>query len=260
MPALSRAVCLGLQAAALVALVGPSLAPSPALASPIPLPMPMVAHIADYAARPPIRANATAMSVERRAKDVVVVAHTTSKSHIGARDGDVDTNFLNNINILNLWSGKMNQQADIIHGLASQASTEGANSDYHQRVVTAVTAYHDTLSNYQTILVQLGSDKGLANYDRDDALETLLKDMVNLTKYTLKDIDTIIYQIPVLGPILGPIVYEIKCILDEVLDALENLTDAILNAIKPLILALIGQATASACNMGIDLGVLCLVI
>ncbi|KAI0669905.1 hypothetical protein C8Q78DRAFT_1079814 [Trametes maxima] len=260
MPALSRAVCLGLQAAALVALVGPLLAPSPALASPIPLPMPMVAHIADYAARPPIHANTTAMSVGRRTEDVVVVAHTTSKSRVETRDGDVDTNLLNNINILTEAGGKMNQQAQIIHGLASQAPTEGENSDYHQRVVSAVTAYHDTLSNYQNILVQLGSDKGLANYDRDDALETLLKDMVNLTKYTLRDIDAMVYQIPVLGPALGPIVYEIKCILDEVLDAVENLTDAILNALKPLILELIGQATASACNSGLQLGSLCLVI
>jgi hypothetical protein len=57
---------------------------------------------------------------------------------------------------------------------------------------------------FQTALAQIGSDKGLANYDDKNSLETLLKDTVDLNKNVLSAVDVAVYNLPVLGPILGP--------------------------------------------------------
>ena len=72
-----------------------------------------------------------------------------------------------------------------------------------------MTGFHTNLLGFQTVLAQLGADKGLANYDRTDALETLLKRIVNANKDALSATDVLICNIPLLGPILGPS----KCIL-----------------------------------------------
>ncbi|KAI0361632.1 hypothetical protein OH77DRAFT_1417900 [Trametes cingulata] len=266
MPAVSRAVFVGLQAAALVSLVGPSFSPSPALATPIPLPMPLMPHLADYAARPPSRNNTSASTPQTgevslvRRKDVAVVSDTTStKPSVAVRD-DMDTSVGNYINILGNMYSQMNDHSRVINEYASRSGNGGNDADFNQQAVSEVAAYQDGLLGFQSLLAQLAADKGLANYDRTDELETLLKNLVNLTKDTLKSVDMLVYNIPVIGAQLGPIVYEIKCILDDVLDAVENLTDAIINALRPLIVALIGQATAAACNYGLQLGSLCLVI
>ncbi|KAI0365244.1 hypothetical protein BV20DRAFT_973430 [Pilatotrama ljubarskyi] len=265
MPAVSRAVFVGLHAAALVSLVDPSFSPFAALASPVALPMPLMPHLADYAARPPSRNNTTTVpqagnvSLVRR-KDVAVVSHTTSKQPFLATRDDVDTSILDNINILGNMYSQMNDHSRVINEYASRSGTEGNDPDFNQQAVSEVAAYQDGLLGFQALLAQLAADKGLANYDRTDELETLLKNLVNLTKNTLKAIDILVYNIPVFGPELGPIVYEIKCILDDVLDAVENLTDALINAVRPLIVALIGQAITSACNSGVQLGSLCLVL
>ena len=120
MPALSRAVLLGLKAAALVSLVGPPLAPSPALASPIPFPAPLMPHIADYAAQPPARTNATAVPQAEnimlaKRTNVVVVSHTTpERSPLASREGDMDTNILDNINVLgNMYSAMSDHSSNL---------------------------------------------------------------------------------------------------------------------------------------------------
>lgn len=59
----------------------------------------------------------------------------------------------------------------------------------------------------QGILGDLGRDKGLANYDRNNELETLLKNIVNLNKDTLSYVVAIVYEVPLLGSILGPSKY-----------------------------------------------------
>lgn len=261
MPAFSRAVFLGLQAAALVSLVGQPFAPSVALAAP--LPMPLMPHLADYAAQPPARTNATMVHHSENSalagrEDVAVVPHTTSP--VVPRENDVNTNILNNVNILNNWFDTMQGHSANLQRLASQASTHRDDADFRTETVSEVTSYQDGLLGFQNVLAQLGADKGLENYDRSNELETLLKDLVNLSKDTLSYIDELVYQIPVLGPLLGPVVYQIKCILDDVLNAVENLTDAILNAVQPLLVALIGQVTAAACGLGIQLGSLCLLV
>ena len=110
--------------------------------------------------------------------------------------------------------------------------------------------FRDNMDRARGILGGLGRDKGLANYDRNNDLETLLKDLINLNKDVLSAVTAIVYEIPVLGPLLGPgkcphisigvpadssprtpVVYEIKCIIDEVLNAIENTVDGLLNTL-----------------------------
>lgn len=59
---------------------------------------------------------------------------------------------------------------------------------------------------FQTALAQ--SDKGLANYDDTNDLETLLKNTVDLNKNVLNAVDTAVYNLPILGPILGPSAFQ----------------------------------------------------
>jgi len=47
-------------------------------------------------------------------------------------------------------------------------------------------------------------DKGLANYDSTNDLETLLKNVVNLNKDVLTGLDHALGGLPLLGPLLGP--------------------------------------------------------
>ena len=109
---------------------------------------------------------------------------------------------------------------------------------------------------FQTALAKAGSDKGEANYDRTNSLETVLKDTVNLNKNTLTAVTVVSYNIPGLGPILGPstfqyplrprvlklpfisVVYDIKCVIDDILDTVENIGDATLNDLRPILEAL----------------------
>lgn len=67
-----------------------------------------------------------------------------------------------------------------------------------------MTGFHTDLLGFQTILAQIGSDDGLANYDKNNDLEIVLKDMVNSVKYLLSDIDEMVYNLPAVGPTLGP--------------------------------------------------------
>ncbi|KAL7285307.1 hypothetical protein ACG7TL_000402 [Trametes sanguinea] len=263
MPAISRAVFLGLQAAALVSLVGPNGTPT-ALAKPIPVPVPMMPHLADYAAQPPARNNLTAVPSAQdvalaRRMDEAVVPHTPSQSS-ALRTREDDTAILNNINILSTVYNDMNGHSTALSDLASRASAGGADDTFSELAVSHFTAYKAGLLQFNTILVQLAGDKGLANFDDANGLEVMLKDMVNMTKYMLADVNTLVANIPTLGPMMGPLVYEVKCILDEVLDAVENLTDAIMNALQPLLEPVIALYTTTVCNMGLQIAGLCFLL
>lgn len=155
--------------------------------------------------------------------------------------------------------------------LAVQSSSvDNSDSDFHQQAATELTGFHTNMLGIEAILKELGADNGLANYDRTNDLETLLKNIVNVNKDTLSFITTITYNLPIVGSTLGPsecidssiprysdvpspVVYEIKCILDGILDACENLTDAILNILQPLLLPLIGKYLTTACDNGVGL-------
>lgn len=121
---------------------------------------------------------------------------------------------------------------------------------FREDTVRELQGFRDNMDRTQGILGDLGRDKGLANYDRNNDLETLLKDIVNLNKDTLSSVTDIVYEIPVLGPVLGPskylqipvdalansfpgapVVGELKCIIDEILNAVENTVDGLLNSL-----------------------------
>ena len=68
--------------------------------------------------------------------------------------------------------------------------------------MVATAALTDTLRTFQGLLGD--QQKGLANFDPNDPLEVMLKNLINATKNALEAIDILVYRIPVLGPLLGP--------------------------------------------------------
>lgn len=82
----------------------------------------------------------------------------------------------------------------------------GSRNDprFREDAVRELRGFRDDMDRAQGLLGDLGRDKGLANYDRNNDLETLLKDIVNLNKNTLSSVTDIVYEVPLLGPTLGP--------------------------------------------------------
>jgi len=138
--------------------------------------------------------------------------------------------------------------------------------------------FRNNMDRAQGILGDLGRDKGLANYDRNNDLETLLKDIINLNKDTLSAVTEIVYEIPILGPLLGPsecpyvsigidadsfpcapVVAELKCIVDEVLNVVENTVDGLLNTlgITAQWRGLRGDYVSALCRGGLQILGLC---
>jgi len=93
---------------------------------------------------------------------------------------------------------------------ARSASVDDDDFDFQRDCVAALTGFNTNVDSFQTALAGAassasgGSDKGLANYDKTNDLETLLKNLANLTKNVLSSIDALVYNLPVVGPILGP--------------------------------------------------------
>lgn len=93
----------------------------------------------------------------------------------------------------------------LLETLAAQsASTSGNNAAFQQQCASELTSFHTAFQSFSSVFGQLGADKGLANYDKNNQLETLLKDVVNANKNALSAVDVLVYNIPGLGPILGP--------------------------------------------------------
>ncbi|KAI0348015.1 hypothetical protein BDW22DRAFT_1385036 [Trametopsis cervina] len=173
------------------------------------------------------------------------------------RSRDINT-VLGDVNILNNYYEQMSQHAANFRQL-HQTPASSRSADFDTQSADEVSAFSSNLNGFQDILAQLAADKGLANYDRSDDLETLLKDLVNAVKYLLSDVTQMVYELPAVGGTLGPIVYDIKCLLDETLDAVENLTDGIINAIEPLLKGLISDASKTACGSGIAIIGFCII-
>jgi hypothetical protein len=89
---------------------------------------------------------------------------------------------------------------------ASSAQNARSNSDENSRREAAehLASYKETLGSLYPLFAHIGADKGLANYDKSDQYETLLKDIVNATKNTLGGTSSLVDAIPVIGPLLGP--------------------------------------------------------
>jgi hypothetical protein len=151
--------------------------------------------------------------------------------------------------------------------MASQSSSQSPNNAaYQQGAASKFSSFQQNAQGVGGILAQLAADKGLANYDQNDQLETILKGFVNANKDALSAVSTMIQNDPTLGPLLGPsecaikltsdltltlmlaVVYEVKCIVDDLLDITENLTDGLLNALKPMLTGISGNAGDMTCS------------
>lgn len=93
----------------------------------------------------------------------------------------------------------------LLESLAKRSADVGQNGDDFQRnCVSQASEYQINLLGLERLLAQLGANKGLANYDRNNDVQVILKRTVNLNKDTLSALAAIIDNIPGLGPLLGP--------------------------------------------------------
>ena len=95
-------------------------------------------------------------------------------------------------------------KSSFAENLASQSSSFNNVPNFQQNAVTKFSSFQTSIQAFVGILSQLAADKGLANYDKNDQLETLLKDVINATKNVLSAVYILIENDPTLGPLLGP--------------------------------------------------------
>ena len=89
--------------------------------------------------------------------------------------------------------------------MASQSASQGQNDpEFQQNAAAKFSSLQQNSQGVDGLLAQLAADKGLANYDKNDELETCLKEFVNANKDALSAVNTLIQNDPALGPILGP--------------------------------------------------------
>ncbi|KDQ63743.1 hypothetical protein JAAARDRAFT_389712 [Jaapia argillacea MUCL 33604] len=226
------------------------------LAGPVPMPMPLRA--ADY--------HNERGQLSRKNRTNEHVTSTSNKptryatSVYGPTSGSrrAADSLVGDINILNTYYSQACDSSSNIKRLASESASKSDNDPaFQQQCASELTSFYSSMQGAQSTITQLGGSAGLANYDRQNDVETMLKNIVNLNKDTLSYLDVIVYNIPTLGPILGPIVYELKCLIDLILDAVENMSDALVNALQPSLESLLGQATTSTCNL-VDVAGICI--
>ncbi|RDB28852.1 hypothetical protein Hypma_015509 [Hypsizygus marmoreus] len=280
MPSVIRTILVALHATAFVALSGLSLSTTYAVASPLPAPLTRVIH--DYK-RVNVSTHRTSPSLKNsksKRDPWAIVSYSSRRSvlakAISARDRVLHPPTTLDPRLAKYYRGAV-EHSQNLRKLAARSAPlkegstlrrDSAHPDIRNAAVVELSSFNQNMAGMQAILGansadkrsadKRGADKGLANYDRTNDLETLLKDVVNLHKDTLKSVSILVYNIPILGPILGPIVYQLKCILDDLLDCVEDLTDAIINALQPLLRALIGTASTLACKSGVELLGLCI--
>lgn len=210
MPVLSRFVTLGLQAAAFLATVGPGLAPLSSLATPVPSPVPLMPHIADYAARMPVKTYAgtvpvalgTNTSLGQPDANPSAVEGTPPAHPSGLRRRqDTLTTFITCVGILSTLLPSVSPSS-IDYGAVDLSTSVNNTSAAPQEAVVAAAEISDTLRAFRDLLGD--QQKGLANFDPNDPLEVVLKSLINATKDALEALDILVYKFPVLGPILGP--------------------------------------------------------
>jgi len=270
MPSINRSLFAAVQAAALCAFLIASPAPVSAVASPVPMPLPLVAADWNLANRTTlyhkpavvnditrkstrVKHTAPVTPAARRNLAVMIAKRASvaaSESRRAASNSDTDD--ADYAKMQRLY-GQASTHAQNLKSLAAQSSSvpDSSSGDFHQQAATELTAFHSNVLGIQDIMSQLGTDKGLLNYDRTDDLETLLKDVVNINKNALSSVNTIVYNLPIVGKTLGPIVYELKCVLDDVLNFVENTADGLINGLQPLLQPLLGGLLGTACNTGV---------
>ncbi|KAH7911195.1 hypothetical protein BJ138DRAFT_1007091 [Hygrophoropsis aurantiaca] len=141
---------------------------------------------------------------------------------------------------------------------AQYSATSVQNPQYQPQTAEALSGFSDNVLGFQTALAELGAGHGLANFDKTNDVEILIKNMDNLIKDVLTATVQLVDQLPVIGPVLGPIIYDIKCYIDEILNLVENLTDATINALQPVLQASLGSAIMASCRCGVKVLGLCI--
>ncbi|KAH8120342.1 hypothetical protein DFH11DRAFT_1539501 [Phellopilus nigrolimitatus] len=282
MPSLLRTLVLAMPVMLGATLIVAPVMPVSAMASPIPLPMPLRA--ADYNSHFGPIAHATRHHIGRRSHLSVPVTHTQAANELSTkhetqlrsgnasavhqtapiassayramrRDPDYDSKMTD---LASARDGMVSNSQGLQELASQSASQDGNSATFQQNAAAKLTAFHQSAQTFDNLFGQLGADKGLANYDKTNILETLLKDYVNSNKDALSAVTAMIYNIPGLGPVLGPIVYDIKCLIDSILDVTENITDGLLKPLVPLLNALMGQANDLTCSSGLKLLGFCL--
>ncbi|KAJ7492606.1 hypothetical protein FB451DRAFT_1361160 [Mycena latifolia] len=247
MPSIARAILLAVHASSFLALTGLYPATLNALASPLPGPShasPVTSPSSLLAARILSKHTDADLAVRTPASPPVVSARLQQRQ---------PTSEL--VESFRGYSVKAGNDAATLKRLAARAqSGHPGDVEFQQQCVSALTSYQTNFAGFQSVLFLLGSDKGLAYYDRLDDFETLLKNIINFHKEALNAVALLVAQLPILGPILGPIVYDIKCLVDQILDATENLSDFLLNLIAPLLQELgLSDLTNILCSLGLCL-------
>jgi len=91
----------------------------------------------------------------------------------------------------------------------ASASRQKDTNKYERKCASELTAFHTNSQGFTTTLRQLGAHKGLAHYDKDDPVEKLVKDIIDLCKQVLSYITKICDYIPHscldLGPSTSPL-------------------------------------------------------
>ncbi|KAJ6519831.1 hypothetical protein C8R45DRAFT_37663 [Mycena sanguinolenta] len=268
MPSIARTILLAVYAVSFLALTGISPATTTALASPL------VASSPAVSANSP-RSLLTVRVVSKHADADLVARIPTSPTVATTQPPKSTTNTTQVVKQLGALHNKMQANAVAMKSLAKQARTRASSGArarsvpaeddaFQQQCTSELDDYRTNLDAFQQLLVLLGLnavcgcplalDKGLACYDPENDVDTLLKGTVNLNKEILGATADLIDSNPLLKALLGPIVDALKCLLDEVLDAVENLADCILTiTTKVLILAGLQGLLQALCPLGLCL-------
>lgn len=211
----SRPMHLALHAMALLGLSSLVLS---AVATPVPLPLPLMT--ADYSLRLAFANRSTPLIAPRRLQSLALIPPIYSRT--SRRFGLSKSNrAADPLEELSLFSSAATRNADSLSKrgavvdlkLADKNSDDlAANSgnidnddlDFQQQYTSTLSDFNDNVQAFQAALANAASDKGLANYDKQNDLEKLLKEIVNAHKNVLSCIDKVVENIPGLGPVLGP--------------------------------------------------------
>ncbi|OSX67585.1 hypothetical protein POSPLADRAFT_1030576 [Postia placenta MAD-698-R-SB12] len=237
MPSIARSVFLAVQVAAIATLVGMPMAVTPALGSPLPVALPVWRTYVDLSRRSDLGPGIAVKDPQGSSSSLSMGKHTVAEHNampVPTQKRDADADFSNNMNRLQSHYQKLNDDSNTMNTLLDLSSSQ-RGPDFNQQYYDAFSDLQAQLGGFQDAMAKIAADKGLANYDPNNVVETTLKNTINMVKYSLRTTVEIIKTLPVLGPRLAPIVIQLKCITDELLDAIENLTDGITNNVMPLL-------------------------
>ncbi|KAJ4486165.1 hypothetical protein J3R30DRAFT_1462886 [Lentinula aciculospora] len=226
--------------AAYLALVGFTPSSNIALATPFPMPMTLKNYSASFPNEAGPRSKTMKTTLKHNSSRSAPDSRSLSSFNTPAVESRQDT-----------LAALMEYVDDAgVHANSLQQSSIACpdNPEAQQQPSTSsLSLFSGSLLNFQNAI----SDRGLAYFDKNDALEVLLRKIVDEIKYTLNAVDDLVQCDILLREFIGPIVYELKCFLEWLLDMTEDITDASLNEILILERALLGNDLFQNCLLGV---------